>query len=322
MNLSEALERANAFSLPGFFMDDATLTADRAANEDAISQLLAAWRSSFGTDDPFDFEIVRALADRNRATCDSFGIERLQNVRGTSLAPRLSDEDLIRGVAAMQHRNPKIVAKEAGLGLNELTMAYLAAPISGMVVGIDIETTSREPDRGYIVNVGLEFMQLAADTQPTNPYFAYCGLPNMYKEKGVPLAHIHHISWSDVEDKTPFREDKKMQAALLATLTRFPYMAHNAAFEDSWFMLHIDGYAEARKEGKIVPIDTRDICRRVDPETKILPHEQRPASLESWARRRKTLAAGQSEKHLGLEDVDLMFRTVQAEFTLRNMFSR
>ncbi len=320
MNVHEALEHANALAFPGFLMDDATLTADRAANEDAISQLLTAWRASYGSDDPFNFEIVRSLADRNRITCDNFGIERLQNLRGSSLAQRLSDDDLVRGVAAMQHRNPKIVAKEAGLGLNDLNIAYLAAPVSGMVVGIDIETTSREPDRGYIVNVGLEFMQLTAEAKPTDPYFAYCGLPDMYKEKGVPLANIHHINWSDIEGKTPFREDKKMQAALLATLTRFPYMAHNAAFEDSWFMLHIDGYAEARKAGKIVPIDTRDICRRVDPETKILPHEQRPASLESWARRRGTLGAGESEKHLGLEDVDLMFRTVQAEFTLRGMF--
>lgn len=97
-------------------------------------------------------------------------------------------------------------------------------------------------------------------------------------------------------------------------------MAHNAAFEDSWFMLHLDGYAEARKAGRIVPIDTRDICRRVDPEYRTLPHESRPAALENWARRRGVLAAGDSERHLGLEDVDLMFKTVQAEFTARNMF--
>ena len=77
--------------------------------------------------------------------------------------------------------------------------------------------------------------------------------------------------------------------------------------------------AEARKAGRVVPIDTRDICRRVDPETKTLPHEQRPASLESWARRRGTLKAGESERHLGLDDVELMLATVQAEFAARNM---
>ena len=68
-------------------------------------------------------------------------------------------------------------------------------------------------------------------------------------------------------------------------------------------------------------IDSRDICRRCDPEIKSLPRESRPAALESWARRRKTLVSGEKEKHLGLEDVDLMFRTVQAEFKEREMFA-
>ena len=67
-------------------------------------------------------------------------------------------------------------------------------------------------------------------------------------------------------------------------------------------------------------IDTRDICRRVDPETKTLPHDQRPASLESWARRRGTLKPHEREVHLGIDDVDLMLRTVQAEFAARGMF--
>lgn len=320
MTLTEALEHANSLALPGFFVDDANLTADRNAHEDALTQLLNAWKGAIKQENPFPFECVRLLADRNRATCDSFGIERLQRLRTVTLASRLSDQDLIRGVAALQHRRPNVVAKEAGLDLSELGIAYLAAPVSGMIVGIDIETTTRDPARGYIVNVGLEFMQLTADAVPQNPYVAYCGLPDMYRTKGVPLAEIHHISWSDIDGKTPFRADKNLQKVLLETLMRFPYMAHNAAFEDSWFMLHIDGYAEARKAGKIIPIDTRDICRRCDPETKTLPHEQRPAALESWARRRGTLLAGEKEKHLGLEDVDLMFKTVQAEFALRNMF--
>ena len=97
-------------------------------------------------------------------------------------------------------------------------------------------------------------------------------------------------------------------------------MAHNAAFEDSWLMLNLDGYAEGRKAGRIIPIDTRDICRRIDPEYRTLPHDSRPATLENWARRRGTLKKDEKERHLGLEDVDLMFRTVEAEFAARNMF--
>ena len=97
-------------------------------------------------------------------------------------------------------------------------------------------------------------------------------------------------------------------------------MAHNAAFEDSWFMLHLPGYAEARRAGKIIVIDSRHICRSVDGEVRTLPRESAPASLQNWARRRGTLAADENELHLGLDDTDLMLRTVQAEFNLKNMF--
>ena len=96
-------------------------------------------------------------------------------------------------------------------------------------------------------------------------------------------------------------------------------MAHNAAFEDSWFMLHLEGYAQARKEGKIVPIDTRDICRALDPEVRFLSWEAKPASLEAWAQRRGVLAADEAERHLGLDDTDLMFRTLIAELKERNL---
>ena len=320
MNLTEAIEHASALALPGFLSDDDSLTSERVTNEGAIALLLDAWRTSPAGSEPFSFDLVRGLADRNRATCDAFGADRLRDTPGPNLARRLSDGDLVRGVAALQRRDPAEVARVAGPDLRDLGIAYLDAPVSGMVVGIDIETTSREPDRGYIVNVGLEVMALAPDARPEHPFSAYCGIPSQYAETGVPLADIHHITWSDLAGATPFRKDARMQAALLATLERFPYMAHNAAFEDSWLMLHLDGYAEARKAGRIVPVDTRDVCRRVDPEVRTLPRESRPATLENWARRRGTLKAGESERHLGLDDVDLMLRTVQAEFSARNMF--
>jgi hypothetical protein len=96
-------------------------------------------------------------------------------------------------------------------------------------------------------------------------------------------------------------------------------MAHNAAFEDSWLMLHLDGYAEARKAGKVTIVDSRDICRRIDVDGRSLPRESFPNTLENWARRRGTLRADEKERHLGLDDVFLMLRTVQAELVLRNM---
>ena len=320
MNLAQAIEHATALALPGFFSDDATLTADRERNEEAISLLLAAWKEAEPGNEPISYQAILDLADRNRQTCDEYGAARLREVRGSSLARSLTDDDLVRGVAALQHRPVATVAAEAGEGAKDLAIAYVNASVSGTVVGIDIETTDRYPDRGYILNVGLQVMQLGPDTTCDEGYVAYCGLPDEYEELGVPLADIHHIQWCDIAGKTPFRQNRALQKAILAALTTYPYMAHNAAFEDSWFMLHLDGYAQARKAGKIVPIDTRDICRRLDPEVRILPRESSPASLENWARRRGTLKPCEKERHLGLDDVDLMLRTVQAEFKERNMF--
>ena len=319
MDLSQAIECANAFVFPGFLTDDASLSAERARNEEALSVLRAAWADAPAGREPFSFDLVRSLADRNRDVCDRFGIEKLRDVSASSLARGLSNQDLIHAVAVLQHRTDAEVTALAGPDARDLNVAWVDAPVSGMVVGIDIETTDRDPARGYIINVGLEFMTIGPDAKPHDPFAGYFGLPEMYAEKGVPLADIHKIQWSDLAGKRPFREDRQVQEALLAAMCAYPFMAHNAAFEDSWFMLHIDGYAEARKAGRVVPIDSRDICRRVDPETRTLPHEQRPASLESWARRRGTLKAGESERHLGLDDVELMLATVQAEFTARNM---
>ena len=81
-------------------------------------------------------------------------------------------------------------------------------------------------------------------------------------------------------------------------------------------------YAEARRAGKIIVIDSRQICRSLDADVRSLPRESAPAALENWARRRGTLAADANEQHLGLDDTDLMLRTVQAEFNLKNLFDK
>ena len=319
MDLSQAIDCASAIALP-FFLDDAALTAERQKNEEALKVLLDAWKGAPAGSEPFGFDLVLSLVDRNRGICDMIGADKLRDVSPSALARKLPDADLVRAVARMQHRPDAEVAAIAGPGLEDLNIAYVDAPVSGMVMGIDIETTDRDPARGYVVNIGLEFMDLAADAEPHDAFAGYCGIPDIYAEKGVPLEFIHHITWGDLKDSRSLRENAAMQGALLEAMCAYPFMAHNAAFEDSWFMLNIAGYAEARKAGRITVIDSRDICRRVDPEVRTLPRESRPATLENWARRRGTLAAGESEVHLGLDDVELMLRTVQAEFNERNMF--
>ena len=179
MNLAQAIEHANALSLPGFFSDDATLVAEREKNEEAIGLLTDAWMNAPLGNEPFPFDLVRELADRNRETCDEYGAERLRDAQGTGLARKLSDNDLVRGVAAMQHRKPSEVERDAGPGLKDLNIAYVNAPVSGTVVGIDIETTDRFPNRGYIVNVGLQVAELTPKSTCDEGYVAYCGIPHL-----------------------------------------------------------------------------------------------------------------------------------------------
>ena len=320
MNVPQALEHANAFFFPELVYGSGfqAMDSERQKNEEAMATL----REEFAKNDnpAFGFDIIRDLADRNRDLCDHMGSERLNNTRDSSLARGMSDDDLWGQVAALQKRKKATVIREVHGDRNNLGVAYVTKPIKGTVLGIDIETTDRYPDRGYIINVGFELMDLTPDAEPYDPEVHFCGIPEMYREKGVPLERIHHITWADLDGQTPFRENKALQAKILKLMKKYPYMAHNAAFEDSWFTLHLDGYAEARKAGKIVPIDTRDICRQLDPEVKTLPRESSPASLENWARRRGTLQASENEVHQGLDDTNLMLKTVQAEFNARNCF--
>ena len=319
MNLSDAIGHASTIFMPEFLFgaDESMLQGEQAANEEAIHLLVEEF---FANPNPsFDFDLVLGLADRNRKLCDMMEQESVQATRSSNLASNLSDDDILRGVAALQHRRVESIAKEVA-GMNATKgVLYGSKPAKGTFVGIDIETTSTSPDRGYIVNVGWELMEIAEGAEAQDPHTLFCGLPDRYAETGVPLEEIHHITWSDVSGQKPFDEDEDLHKELLKVLKKHPFMAHNAAFEDSWFTLHLPGYAEARKEGKIVPIDTRDICRALDPEVRFMSWEAKPASLEAWAQRRGTLAPDEAERHLGLDDTDLMFRTLIAELKERNL---
>ena len=320
MNVSQALEYERQPFIPMFiYGDHGAMESERQKGEEALKALETEYFTAEG-DPGFDFATVRDLADRNRDLCDQIGEARLRNVTPATLSRGLSDADTCAAIGKMQKRTAASVMREIRGDRDALGVAYARKPIQGTVLGIDIETTGRAPERGYIINVGWEIMELTSDAVPHDPQTFYCGIPDLYRETGVPLADIHHIQWSDLEGKTPFRLDTKLQKELLKLMKKYPIMAHNAAFEDSWFMLHLPGYAEARRAGKIIVIDSRHICRSVDGEVRTLPRESAPASLQNWARRRGTLAADENELHLGLDDTDLMLRTVQAEFNLKGMF--
>ena len=318
MKLEEAIEHASMMFIPEFLfgMGDAVLMGERANNEEAIRLMTEAFMADERP--KYGFDLVLDLADRNRDICDEMTPEGTRESRSQNLPRNLTDEDTYRAIAKLQHKKVETVAKAAGPNVDRGVL-WAGKAYRGTVLGIDIETTSTSPDRGRIINVGWELMDLSLGAEPRDAGSAFCGLPESYAERGVPLAEIHKITWDMIANEKEFRHNDELQAQLLDLLTTYPFMAHNAAFEDAWFMLNLKGYAEARKAGKIIPIDTREMCRALDPEVRRMSWDQHPATLENWARRRGTLAADADERHLGLEDTDLMLRTVLAELKERDL---
>lgn len=318
MKLDEAIEHASMMFIPEFLfgMGDSVLMGERANNEEAIRLMTDAFMADERP--KYGFDLVLDLADRNRELCDEMTPEGTRESRSQNLPRNLTDEDTYRAIAKLQHKRVDTVAKAAGPNVDRGVL-WAGKAYRGTVLGIDIETTSTSPDRGRIINVGWELVDLALGAEPYGAGSAYCGLPDVYAERGVPLSEIHGITWGDIAGEPEFRHNDALQAQLLELLTTYPFMAHNAAFEDAWFTLNLNGYAEARKAGKIIPIDTRDMCRALDPEVRRMSWDQHPATLENWARRRGTLAPDADERHLGLEDTDLMLRTVLAELREREL---
>ena len=106
MDLSQAIECANAFVFPGFLTDDASLSAERARNEEALGVLRAAWAEAPAGREPFSFDLVRSLADRNRDVCDRFGIEKLRDV-SKNVISRMTAEQVYDYVAEWSAVNDK-----------------------------------------------------------------------------------------------------------------------------------------------------------------------------------------------------------------------
>ena len=320
MNKSQALELAYSFFMPDFLFADGidAVKSEMKKTEEAIKALTQAYFEEENPD--FEFADVLVLADRDKELADMLGESGQPRGNSCNINRALSIADITQSIAALQKRPVSKVESEILGNKDNIATSYISSKVKGTVVGIDIETTAISPDRGYILNVGYELYDLKQPSEPYSPFSAFSGLPEQYKETGVPLERIHHINWNTIEGKKQFREDKELQAQILKVLESHPYMAHNAAFEDSWFMLNLEGYAEGRKAGRIIPIDTRDICRKLDPDVARLPRESSPAALENWARRRGVLGANEVEYHQGLEDVDLMLKTVSAEFDQRNMY--
>ena len=215
MNVSQALEYERQPFIPMFiYGDHGAMESERQKGEEALKVLETEYFTAEG-DPSFDFATVRDLADRNRDLCDQIGEARLRNVTPATLSRGLSDADTCAAIGKMQKRTAASVMREIRGDRDALGVAYARKPIQGTVLGIDIETTGRAPERGYIINVGWEIMELTSDAVPHDAEAHYCGLPDIYRGEDVPLSNIHHITWDDIDGKKPFRENKELQKQLV-----------------------------------------------------------------------------------------------------------
>lgn len=150
MNVSQALEYERQPFIPMFiYGDHGAMESERQKGEEALKVLETEYFTAEG-DPSFDFATVRDLADRNRDLCDQIGEARLRNVTPATLSRGLSDADTCAAIGKMQKRTAASVMREIRGDRDALGVAYARKPIQGTVLGIDIETTGRAPERGYI----------------------------------------------------------------------------------------------------------------------------------------------------------------------------
>lgn len=183
-----------------------------------------------------------------------------------------------------------------------LTEAYVSRPCVGDVVGIDLETTGLHAIRDWCVNAGWAWMDLHDETEKLHGESARSyGVSSTRMELGNPTEAISGIKTTDLVGLLPLEADDAAQGQLLDLLQSAPFVAHNAFFEDSWFRQCVDGYAEAKRDGLVKIIDSRKISQRLDPYKGKTDNK-----LQSYARRWGALEADENERHLGLQDAEIM----------------
>lgn len=289
--------------------------ADVQENERMLTRLHHAWKSRTRRGG-YRFTVIMALADRNRAMVDALNPNDRQQLSNSDKYRRRSARADLPAIAFLQHRSTEelnsLYSQQSEKSKTEaLAVCWKSAPVHGLVTGVDLETTDGNPLHGYIINTGWKQLNINITAQPTLPHTYMSGLPARYANAEIPFSEVHHITWNDIKNFIAFRKDLELQKNLLDDLKGHPLMAHNASFEDAWLTFNLNGYAEARKNNEIQIIDSMLICQSLEG----LKKGRGVHTLENWARRRGVLDNTESERHLGLEDTDLMLRTVTVELT-------
>ena len=110
-------------------------------------------------------------------------------------------------------RTAASVMREIRGDRDALGVAYARKPIRGTVLGVDIETTGRAPERGYIINVGWEIMELTSDAIRTTPGATTVRPADIYRGEDVPLSNIHHITERHRRQKAVPREQRNCRSS-------------------------------------------------------------------------------------------------------------
>lgn len=132
------------------------------------------------------------------------------------------------------------------------------------IVGIDLETSGLSPDRGRVIDLGIEEVQGDVTRKTADDLYGVSEYGKRH-ERGVgyeDLRAVHNITSSMVADKEPFKPTPE----LVKTLTQpgTVIMAHNATFEQRWLSSYVPGFNNALRRGTISVIDTKDLSQWLD----------------------------------------------------------
>ncbi len=201
---------------------------------------LDAWKEALLGQEPVEFSVIQQLADRTALTLRH--LRRKGSVhRGVgfpSFPTTILRQQLQRDAASSC---PKAVYIKPQVPYRLLQIGMSGRAFLAMVLGIDIETTSRFPELGYIVNVALS-LNLGRNTVPVEPSPPPTLAFQRYKKK-VFLFPIFTRLRKDVEARSHLETIKSPRGPGLVTMKKIPFMAHNV-YLMTWLMFNIDGWAQ------------------------------------------------------------------------------
>lgn len=251
--------------------------------------------------------------------------------------PRFSQKELsdpksvYEEIARLQGRTTEDVKSavecrtSAGTDLTtSLVEEYGAYAPSGIMVGIDLETTGVSPHDSYIVDAGWESFDMDSGHAFDAERHTY-GVPGQRMRLGIKpdITVLTGISTQSVVGFAPFQEDLDMQQRIVNALNGNIMVAHNARFERTFLMSNCAGFAEALRSGSIKIIDSMMVARHSE------DTRDQGFKLDDYARRNHALDddrdaevpsndggmirldQGEHERHLGLEDTHIMMRAMR-----------